>query len=203
MAIEDFTAPVRTVAHPKMRPMTAMERAQAYPVETTQSRRRKRTRSNDLTFAHTLPAHEQAVIDAALTILTKYLSEGSVLDALDAPERAKTYCRMKLGLEHREVFAVMFLDAQHSMIAFEELFAGTLTQTSVYPREVVLRALAHNAAAVILVHNHPGGNVIPSAADESLTRTLRGTLKLVDIHVLDHIIVGGGESLSMAEKGLL
>jgi DNA repair protein RadC len=101
------------------------------------------------------------------------------------------------------VFAVLFLDAQHRMLAMEEMFRGTLTQSSVYPREVVKRALHHQASAVVLAHNHPSGSVQPSRADEMLTHTLKAALALVDVRVLDHIIVSQGESLSMAEQGLL
>jgi DNA repair protein RadC len=101
------------------------------------------------------------------------------------------------------VFAVLFLDAQNRLIAMDELFRGTLTQTSVYPREVVLRALRHEAASVVLAHNHPSGTVQPSRADEALTQTLKAALALVDVRVLDHVIVAPGGALSMAEKGLL
>jgi DNA repair protein RadC len=98
---------------------------------------------------------------------------------------------------------VLFLDSQNKLLAMEELFRGTLTQTSVYPREVVIRALHHGAAAVVLAHNHPSGSVQPSRADEALTQTLKAALALVDVRVLDHIIVGPGQALSMAETGLI
>ena len=98
---------------------------------------------------------------------------------------------------------MLFLDVQNRLLAMEELFRGTLTQTSVYPREVVLRALHHQASAVVLAHNHPSGSVQPSRADEALTQTLKTTLALIDVRVLDHVIVAPGEALSMAEKGLL
>jgi len=98
---------------------------------------------------------------------------------------------------------VLFLDAQHRLIVLEELFRGTLTQTSVYPREVVTRALHHHAAAVVLSHNHPSGSIEPSRADETLTQTLSAALSLIDVRVLDHVIVSAGQALSMAEKGLL
>jgi DNA repair protein RadC len=98
---------------------------------------------------------------------------------------------------------VLFLDSQHRLIALEELFRGTLSQTSVYPREVALRALHHHAAAVVLAHNHPSGSVQPSRADEVLTQTLKTALGLLDVRVLDHVIVGPGQALSMAEQGLL
>ncbi|MDE2078015.1 MAG: DNA repair protein RadC [Burkholderiales bacterium] len=109
------------------------------------------------------------------------------------------YCA---GLEH-EVFLVLYLDAQQVLIEAEELFRGTLTQTSVYPREVVKRSLAHNAASVLLAHNHPSGQLSPSSADELLTQTLKSSLMMVDVRVLDHFIVGGDRVLSFAEQGLL
>jgi DNA repair protein RadC len=98
---------------------------------------------------------------------------------------------------------VLFLDSQHRLLALEELFTGTLTQTSVYPREVVLRALHHNAGAVVLAHNHPSGVAEPSRADEFLTQTLKSALALVDVRVLDHLVVGQGRVVSFAERGLL
>ena len=98
---------------------------------------------------------------------------------------------------------MLFLDAQNCLLAMEELFRGTLTQTSVYPREVVLRALHHRAASVVLAHNHPSGAARPSRADEALTQTLKTTLALVDVRVLDHIIVTHSQALSMAQAGLL
>jgi DNA repair protein RadC len=110
---------------------------------------------------------------------------------------------LKLGGLPHEIFGVMFVNSQNGMIAFDEMFRGTVSQTSVYPREVVKRALQLNAAAVVLVHNHPSGSVDPSRADEHLTQTLKSALALVDVRVLDHIIVGGDRSLSMAERGLV
>jgi DNA repair protein RadC len=101
------------------------------------------------------------------------------------------------------VFAVLFLDSQNRLIALEELFRGTLTQTSVYPREVVLRALHHHAAAVVLAHNHPSGTALPSRADEALTQSLKAALALVDVRVLDHFIVTRDNAASMAELGLI
>jgi DNA repair protein RadC len=124
-------------------------------------------------------------------------------DALASPDAVKDYLRLKLAPKDHEVFAVMFLDAQHRVIEYEEMFRGTLTQTSVYPREVVKAALTHNAAAVILAHNHPSGSTTPSRADELLTQTLKASLALVDVRVLDHMVVTTGEVLSMAERGLM
>lgn len=124
-------------------------------------------------------------------------------DALASPDAVKDYLRLKLALKDHEVFTVMFLDAQHRVIEDEEMFRGTLTQTSVYPREVVKAALTHNAAAVILAHNHPSGSTTPSRADELLTQTLKTALTLVDVRVLDHMVVTTGEVLSMAERGLM
>jgi DNA repair protein RadC len=102
-----------------------------------------------------------------------------------------------------EHFGVLYLDNQNRLIAFEYHFTGTLTQASVYPREIVRAALAHHAAAVVLCHNHPSGAVIPSRADEALTQTLKAALSLVDVRVLDHVIVAPGASFSMAERGLI
>lgn len=124
-------------------------------------------------------------------------------DALGSPAAVKAYLRLQLQQRDREVFAALFLDAQNRVLVCEELFAGTLTQTSVYPREVVRRALKHNAAAVIFCHNHPSGVSEPSQADELLTQALRKALELVDVRVLDHIIVGRGNAMSFAERGLL
>ena len=121
----------------------------------------------------------------------------------DAPERVKQYLALHLGGREQEVFAVMFLDSQHRLLALVDMFHGTLTQTSVYPREVVKRALALNAGAVVLAHNHPSGVAEPSRADEFLTQTLKSALQLVDVRVLDHVIVGHGQVVSMAERGLL
>lgn len=119
------------------------------------------------------------------------------------PQAVKDFLQMQLGHRPHEVFGVLFLDAQNRLIAFEEMFRGTLSQTSVYPREVVKQALAHNAGAVILTHNHPSGVLEPSRADELLTQTLKSSLQLVDVRVLDHIVVGRSACLSFAERGLL
>ena len=122
---------------------------------------------------------------------------------LSDPAAVKQFLQLHLMHLRHEVFMVCFLDAQNKLLQAEEMFRGTLSQTSVYPREVVLKALHHHAAAVVLAHNHPSGSVQPSAADLTLTQTLRAALALVDVRVLDHIIVGQGQALSMAEQGLL
>ena len=154
-----------------------------------------------LSARYTMPDHERAVIDAALTILGGYLRQPGA--AIHTPEGVKNYLRLQLASERREVFAVLFMDSQNRVIAFEAMFVGTLSQTSVYPREVVLAALGHEAAAVVLVHNHPSGSVEPSRADQLLTQTLKQALALVDVRVVDHIIVGGDGVLSMAEQGMM
>lgn len=141
-----------------------------------------------------------AVLELARRAMAQQLQERTVLDS---PDAVKHYLQLHLGSRPHEVFAVLFLDAQNRLLAMEEIFRGTLTQTSVYPREVVLRALHHQAGAVVLSHNHPSGTVQPSRADEALTQTLKAALALVDVRVLDHIIVGHGDALSMAQKGLL
>ncbi len=141
-----------------------------------------------------------AVLELARRAVAQRLQEREVFST---PGEVKHYLQLHLAAKAHEVFAVLFLDTQNRLVALEELFRGTLTQTSVYPREVVLRALHHQAASVVLAHNHPSGTVQPSRADEALTQTLKAALALVDVRVLDHIIVGRGESLSMAERGLL
>jgi DNA repair protein RadC len=141
-----------------------------------------------------------AVLELARRAMAQQLEERTVFAD---PLAVKHYLQLHLAARHYEVFAVLFLDVQNRLIAMEELFRGTLTQTSVYPREVVLRALHHNAAAVVLSHNHPSGEVQPSRADEMLTQTLKAALALLDVRVLDHVIVAPGQALSMAEMGLL
>lgn len=141
-----------------------------------------------------------AVLELARRALAEQLRERA---ALDTPQAVKDYLQLHLANKKHECFAVLFLDNQHKLLALEELFRGTLAQTSVYPREVVLRALHHHAAAVVLAHNHPSGTVQPSRADEALTQALKAALTLVDVRVLDHVIVAPGLALSMAEKGLI
>jgi len=141
-----------------------------------------------------------AIVEQALQLL---VSEVRERDAMSSPGAVKDYLRLKLAELHYEVFTVVFLDIQNRVIALDEMFRGTLTQTSVYPREVVIAALSHHAAAVILAHNHPSGSPEPSRADEALTQTLRAALALVDVRVLDHMVVTRGSVLSFAERGLL
>ncbi len=124
-------------------------------------------------------------------------------DALTSPQHTLRYLMTRLRHYPHEVFAALFLDNRHRVITYEELFRGTINGASVHPREVVKRALAHNAAALILAHNHPSGVAEPSAADRSLTRKLTEALSLVDIRVLDHIVIGDGEAYSFAEHGLM
>jgi DNA repair protein RadC len=122
---------------------------------------------------------------------------------LDSPGAVRDYLRLGIGLSPHEVFAVLFLDAQHRLLTLEEMFRGTVSQTSVYPREVVRRALGLNASAVVFAHNHPSGSAEPSAADRKLTAALRDALALVDVHVLDHLVVTRQRVFSFAEAGLL
>ena len=145
-------------------------------------------------------AELMAVLELARRAVAEQLKAREVFGS---PEAVKNFLQLHLGRRPHEVFAALFLDAQNRLIAMEELFRGTLTQTSVYPREVVLKSLQHHAAAVVLAHNHPSGTVQPSRADEALTQTLKAALALVDVRVLDHVIVAPGQALSMAEKGLL
>jgi DNA repair protein RadC len=145
-------------------------------------------------------AQLKAGIELARRVLAEEIRHGS---ALTSPEAVRDYLRLSIaGLPH-ETFVVMFLDSQHRLLAADELFRGTLAQTSVYPREVVKAALAHNAAAVIFAHNHPSGVAEPSRADELLTQALKQALALVDIRTLDHFVVAGHRVVSFAERGLL
>jgi DNA repair protein RadC len=145
-----------------------------------------------------------AQFQAAVELARRALHEGmQARDVLSSPKAVRDYLRLALSSREHEVFLGIFLDAQNRVIASEELSTGTLTQTSVFPREVVKRALYHNAAGVIFAHNHPSGLAEPSRADEVLTRALREALLLVDVKVLDHFIVGGGTTMSFAERGLL
>ncbi|MBK9134550.1 MAG: DNA repair protein RadC [Betaproteobacteria bacterium] len=141
-----------------------------------------------------------AVMEIARRALAQPLAEAPVFEA---PAQMKDYVALQLGgLEH-EVFAVVFLDSQHRLLVMERLFRGTVNQTSVHPREVVRRALELNASAVVLAHNHPSGLAEPSRADEFVTQSLKSALQLVDVRVLDHLVVGRGQVVSFAERGLL
>lgn len=146
------------------------------------------------------PAKADEVLQAALCVLTGQMY-GS--EALTSPQVVRDFLRIKLGTLEHEVFAIIHLDAQNRVIDYVEMFRGTVSQTSVYPREVVKESLARNSAALILVHNHPSGVAEPSRADEMLTQTLKSALALVDVRVLDHLVVAGANILSFAERGLL
>lgn len=141
-----------------------------------------------------------AVMELARRAMAQRLAERP---AFEAPDAVAQYLQLHLAHKPHEVFAVLFLDTRHHLLAMEELFRGTLAQTSVYPREVAQRALHHGAGAVILAHNHPSGDVQPSRADLMLTESLKAALALLDVRVLDHVIVGPGRFLSMAQQGLL
>jgi len=142
----------------------------------------------------------QAVLEMGRRHLWETMVRG---DALTSPEATKRYLSAQLRGEPAEVFACLFLDNRHRVIAFEPLFRGTVDGASVHPRELVRRGLQHNAAAVILAHNHPSGVAEPSRADQDLTRRLKDALALVDMRVLDHIVVGDGPPVSLAERGLV
>lgn len=141
-----------------------------------------------------------AVVELARRALAQEIRQKPLFDS---PQAVAHYLQLHFGHKPHEVFAVLFLDSQHRLLALEELFRGTLAQTSVYPREVVLRALHHHAAAVVLAHNHPSGAAEPSRADEMLTQTLKSALSLVDVRVLDHFVVTASACRSMAELGLV
>ena len=154
------------------------------------------------------PIHHEdddRIIEQALRVLETRLrcGERQVAERFEAPAAARRYCILQLAERPHEVFAALFLDTRHRLIEFRELFRGTIDGASVRPREVVREALALNAAALIVAHNHPSGDPEPSAADVAITRRLRDALALVDVRLLDHIVVGGVAAVSMAERGLM
>ena len=146
------------------------------------------------------PASADEVLCQARRVLASRVRRGATMSS---PQAVKDYLRVQIGALDHEVFSVIFLDAQHRIVALREMFRGTLTQTSVYPREVVKEALALNAAAVLLAHNHPSGVAEPSRSDEFLTQSLKTALALVDVRVLDHFVVAGADVVSLAERGLI
>lgn len=163
------------------------------------------TPASQIAKVHGFGPAKAAQLSAALELARRALTEEMKgRDLLASPGAARDWLKLKLGALPHEVFGALWLDAQNRLIGWDELFRGTLTQTSVYPREVVKQALTRNAAAVILAHNHPSGLAEPSSADQALTVSLREALALVDVRLLDHFIVGGPASpLSFAERGLL
>jgi DNA repair protein RadC len=141
-----------------------------------------------------------AVLEIARRALAQQLKAAPVFDS---PQKVKDFVALRLAALKHEVFAVLFLDSQHRLIEMQELFRGTLAQTSVYPREVLRQALLLNAGAAILVHNHPSGVAEPSKADEALTQSLIAALRVIEVRVLDHLVVGAGSVVSFAERGLM
>lgn len=159
--------------------------------------------SADLSAVKGLGPAKRAQFEAAMELAKRSMDQQMRADALTSPGAVRDYLRLAIAGREHEVFVCLWLDAQHRVTASEELFRGTLTQTSVYPREVVKSALKNNAAAVIFAHNHPSGAAQPSQADELLTRNLRDALALVEVKVLDHFVVAGHQAISFAERGLL
>jgi DNA repair protein RadC len=158
----------------------------------------------DLSQVKGLGPAKRAQFAAAIELARRSIEEGlKERTVLTSPGAVRDYLKLALGSRQHEVFICVWLDAQHRVTACDEAFRGTLTQTSVYPREIVKAALAKNAAAVIFAHNHPSGAAQPSQADELLTRNLKEALALVDVKVLDHFIVAGSQAISFAERGLL
>ena len=149
----------------------------------------------------TLTVSENRAVYKALKILERKLLIDETV--FNSPGRVADFLKLKLGFEEREIFAVMFLDAQNRLIEYAPMFYGTVHETSVHPREVVKKALSLNAASVIISHNHPSGKPVESEADILLTKQLKATLKMVDVRLLDHIIVAGNKTLSFVEKELL
>ncbi|HEX5959968.1 MAG TPA: DNA repair protein RadC [Rhodanobacteraceae bacterium] len=160
--------------------------------------------SGEIDETHGLGPAKRARLTAALELARRtLLEELSARTALTSPRDSAAFLKAQLAHKPYEVFACLFLDNRHRVLAFEELFRGTLDGASVHPREVVRAALKHNAAAVILAHNHPSGVAEPSAADRNITRQLRDALQLVGVRVLDHLVVGAAEPTSMAARGLI
>ena len=158
----------------------------------------------DLRGVKGLGPAKRAQFEAAIELARRSLNDDlRSASALTSPGAVRDYLRLAIAEREHEVFVCLWLDAQHRVLACEEMFRGTLTQTSVYPREIVKAGLKANAAAVIFAHNHPSGAAQPSQADELLTRNLKEALALVEVKVLDHFIVAGGQVLSFAERGLL
>lgn len=159
---------------------------------------------SELSHVHGMGASKyvqlQAIFEMSRRALGEQLQQKNVFES---PQQVHDFLVLKLGNLNKEVFLVLFLDAQHRLQATEEMFSGSLMQTSVYPREVVKRAMHHNAAAVIFAHNHPSGVAKPSQADELITKQLKQALALVDVKVLDHFIVAGNQTMSFVERGLL
>ena len=159
---------------------------------------------SELSHVHGMGASKyvqlQAIFEMSRRALVEQLQEKNVFES---PQQVHDFLVLKLGNLNKEVFLVLFLDAQHRLQATEEMFSGSLMKTSVYPREVVKRAMHHNAAAVIFAHNHPSGVAKPSQADELITKQLKQALALVDVKVLDHFIVAGNQTMSFVERGLL
>lgn len=145
-------------------------------------------------------AQLQAVLEMGRRHLSAHMKEG---DLLTSPDLVRNYLSAQLRHRHQEVFAVLFLDNQHRLLAYEELFFGTIDGASVHPREVVRKAIAHNAAAMILAHNHPSGVAEPSQSDRRITERLQQALDLIDVRVLDHMVVGNKEVISFAERGFI
>jgi len=176
---------------------------------TTVSARRHQPQTETGTMAKRLTSisnhkglNDEELIAAALQILESRITYRVDKPIIQSPQESKDYVKLQLAERPYEVFACLFLDTRHRVLAFEELFRGTIDGCSVHPREVVKAALAHNAAAVILAHNHPSGNAEPSQADQRITERLRDALSLIDVRVLDHLVVGQ-EVVSFAERGLV
>lgn len=148
----------------------------------------------------TQPLSDEEILSAAAAIIDSRFAKGESLTSLRMTGR---YLKLKLAAEPREHFAILMLDARRRVLRYEVLFVGTINTASVYPREIVKAVLRENAAAVILAHNHPSGRPEPSLADEALTRRIKDALELIDVSVLDHFIVGEGDPVSFADRGLL
>ena len=191
---------LRTGTHGK----SAVDLARDLLLEFGDLRQRIETSAARLCDTTGLGPAKYAQIQAALELGKRYLETGlRETDVLTSPKSTRDYLLAQLRAYPHEVFACLFLNNRHHVISFDKMFNGTIDGASVYPREVVKRALGHNAAAVIFAHNHPSGIAEPSSADITLTQRLKTALELVDIRVLDHFVIGNNEAVSFAERGLI
>lgn len=186
------------------RGMTAVDLARAALVQLGGLRNLVDSSRQDFSSIRGLGESKHIQLKAMIELARRYTGEQSFSPTdLSSSQKVKSYCSLALAQASSEIFAALFLDSQYRLISYEELFLGTIDSAAIYPREVVKKALEHNASALIFTHNHPSGLAEPSAADISITKRLKKALDLVDIKTLDHIVVGRGDAVSFAERGLL
>lgn len=209
--LSEGSSEVFEAAETMVRPSSDKSRQIAFDFRTVSRQRKSKIRTEErrVEYSPSSPSPHDSAAELSLEDLcelTRQRIEDLFRredDILTSPDIVKQYLMTRLSLQESEVFSVIFLDTRHRVLAFEELFRGTIDGCSVYPRVVVKRALYHNAAALILAHNHPSSIPDPSQADKAMTKRLKDALALIDVRVLDHIVIGGAEAVSFAEEGLL